>query len=233
MRGGAAIAPVLAAPLVVLLALNGLNLIWILGHLRRGGSAGGWLGLLWGALTLLGLLVALRACRDPAAGDPTPWLAIRLPATLMARDPAGLAVEWPVQVSALSERGAALEDPGALPPGHTLEQLHLQAPNAGLPPLPLRPQLDDSQLLSWAWPAERCAAKERFQGWLFGRRAAWPERLAPPEWRAFGALLRRLISPGWGQRPRLSLVPQQLVPPLAPDRCDSENHSGRPPASAS
>ena len=233
VRGSAAIAPVLAAPLVVLLVLNGLNLIWILGNLSQGGSAGGWLGLLWGALTLLGLLVALRACRDPAAGDPTPWLAVRLPATLIAQDPAGLPIEWPVQVCALSEGGAALENPVGLPPGHRLEQLQLRAPNADLPPLALQPQLDENQLLRWAWPAEGSAAKERFQGWLYGRPGAWPERLAPPEWRAFGALLRRLISPGWGQRPRLSLVPQQLEPPPAPDRCGSGNHSGRSPASAS
>ena len=233
VRSSAAIAPVLAAPLVVLLLLNGLNLIWILGQLSQGGSAGGWLGLLWGALTLLGLLVALRACRDPAAGDPTPWLAIRLPATLIARDPAGLPIEWPVQVCALSEGGAALEHPVALPPGHRLEQLQLRTPNADLPPLALQPQLDENQRLRWAWPAEGSAAKERFQGWLYGRPGAWPERLAAPEWRAFGALLRRLISPGWGQRPRLSLVPQQLEQPPAPDRCGSGNHSDRSPASAS
>jgi cellulose synthase (UDP-forming) len=232
VRGSAGIALVLAAPLVVLLVLNGLNLIWILGHLSRSGSAGGWLGLLWGALTLLGLLVALRACRDPAACDPTPWLAVQLPATLITREPAGSAVAWPVQVCALSERGAALEPPVALPPGHTLEQLQLHAPKAVLPPVALRPQLDDSQRLSWAWPPERSAAKEHFQGWLYGRPGAWPERLATSEWRAFGALLGRLISPGWEQRPRLSLVPQQLVPPPAPDRCGSENRSDKSPASA-
>jgi len=233
VRGSAAIAPVLAAPLMVLLVLNGLNLIWILGQLSRGGSAGGWLGLLWGALTLLGLLVALRACRDPAAGDTTPWLGIRLPATLMARDPTGLPIEWPVQVCALSERGAALEHPVALAPGHSLEQLQLRAPQADLPPLALQPQLDGTQRLRWAWPAERSNAKEHFHGWLYSRPGAWPERLAPPEWRAFGALLRRLISPGWEQRPRLSLVPQQLEQPPAPDRCGSGNHSDRSPASAS
>jgi len=231
VRGRAAIAPVLAAPLVVLLVLNGLNLIWILHHLSRGGSAGGWLGLLWGALTVLGLLVALRACRDPAASDPTPWLAIRLPATLMARDPAGVAVVWPVQVSALSERGAALEHPGALQPGLTLEQLQLRAPNADLPPLALEPQLDDSQRLNWAWPAQGSTAKESVLGWLYGRPGAWPERLAPPEWRAFGALLRRLISPEREKQPHLSLVPQQLEP--APGRPDGKSRSETAPVSAS
>ena len=232
VRGKAEIAPVLAVPLLVLLVLNGLNLIWILGQLSRGGSAGGWLGLLWGALTLLGLLVALRACRDPAAVDPTPWLGISLPARLLARDQAGRAMALPVRVRALSEGGAALQDPDLLPPGLTIEHLKLEGPAADLPPLPVQPGPGFGQRITWAWPAEPCPTRERFLGWLYGRPGAWPERLAPPEWRATGALLRRLISPDQGQRPHLSLVPQQLVPP-AQDRCGSGNRSDRPPASAS
>ena len=69
-----------------------------------------------GALIIaLGLLVALRACRDPAAGDPSPWLALPLQATLRGLDANGQPMEHTVAIEALSEAGVALA-PGALPP---------------------------------------------------------------------------------------------------------------------
>ena len=231
-RGG--LAPLLAAPLLVLLALNALNLLWILQHLGTGvDRPGSWLGLLWGTLTLLGLLVALKACRDPAASDPTPWLALSLPATLMASDRDGHSIALPVRIGAMSERGVALEDPGGLPAGHIPKQLRLEGPNTHPSALPVEPRLFNGRCLGWAWANGTCPAKEQFLGWLYGRPMAWPERRAPAEWQAMAALLRRLISPGWGQATqRLSLVPQQLVPQPDPDKCGSENHSGRSPASA-
>ncbi len=213
-RGG--IAPVLALPLLVLLALNGLNLALILRHLiSGGGSAGGWLGLAWGGLTLLGLLVALRACRDPAAGDPSPWLALPMEASLRGRDATGQPVEHTVAIEALSEAGVALA-PGALPPDGTAEwrELHI-ATAPGLPALPLASQAQSGSRLSWAWERGPADAREQFLRWLYGRPGAWPQRQAPPEWRALLALLQRLISPG-RERQRLSLVPQQLKPPPAP-----------------
>jgi cellulose synthase (UDP-forming) len=206
---------VLALPLLVLLALNGLNLALILRHLSSGGgSAGGWLGLGWGGLTLLGLLVALRACRDPAAGDPSPWLALPLQATLRGRDPAGQPLACPAVINAVSESGIALRELPALPAGCRTEWLEL--PGAmGLPALPLAPEAGQGGLqLAWAWNASSATARERFLGWLYGRPGAWPQRHAPAEWRALLALLRRLISPGL-QRQSLSLVPQQLAAPPA------------------
>jgi cellulose synthase (UDP-forming) len=213
-RGG--IAPVLALPLLVLLALNGLNLALILRHLSSGGgSAGGWLGLAWGGLTLLGLLVALRACRDPAAGDPSPWLALPLQATLRGRDANGQPMEDTVAIEALSEAGVALA-PGALPPDGTTELRELRIASApGLPALPVANQAQSASRLSWAWERGPADAREQFLRWLYGRPGAWPQRQAPPEWRALVALLLRLISPG-RERQRLSLVPQQLEPPPAP-----------------
>ena len=213
-RGG--IAPVLALPLLVLLALNGLNLALILRHLSSGGgSAGGWLGLAWGGLTLLGLLVALRACRDPAAGDPSPWLALPLQASLRGLDATGQPVEYTVTIEALSEAGVALA-PGALPPDGTTEWRELRIASApGLPAMPLAPRNQSGTRLSWAWERGPAEAREQFLRWLYGRPGAWPQRQAPPEWRALLALLRRLISPGQ-ERQRLSLVPQQLQPPPAP-----------------
>ena len=106
-RGG--IAPVLALPLLVLLALNGLNLALILRHLSSGGgSAGGWLGLAWGGLTLLGLPVALRACREPAAGDPSPVLALALQSPRRAPGPKGQSREHPLALQRLSSTGVSL-----------------------------------------------------------------------------------------------------------------------------
>jgi cellulose synthase (UDP-forming) len=216
-QGSGGIAPVLALPLLLLLALNGLNLAWILRHLAAGGSPGGWLGLLWSGLTLLGLLVALRACRDPAAGDPTPWLGLALGGELLGRDGRGHPWQRAVQIAALSERGVLLRGAAAaLPDGCRLKRLQLELPGTALPPLPLQAQARNGRL-SWAWPAEPCHEREAFLRWLYGRSGAWPQRQAPPEWRALLALLRRLLSPGRARRTaQLSLVPQQLVAPPAP-----------------
>ena len=100
----------LALPLLILVGLNDLNLAWIVRHLTAGGNtnAGHWLGLVWGSLTVLGLCVALQACKDPAASDPTPWLAINLPATLQLRHSQGQTHRVGVLIQALSERGAVL-----------------------------------------------------------------------------------------------------------------------------
>ena len=143
VRGGGGVAPVWGRPLLFLRSLNGLNLVLIRRHLSSGdGGAGGWLGLSWGGLTLLGLLVALRACRDPAAGDPSPWLALPLQGLLRGLDQTGHPVEHLVAIRAVSETGIALA-PGALPADATVEWLELRMANAhdlnapGLPALPL------------------------------------------------------------------------------------------------
>jgi cellulose synthase (UDP-forming) len=218
VQGG--VAPVLALPLLLLLGLNGLNLALILRHLSSGGgSAGGWLGLAWGGLTLLGLLVALRACRDPAAGDPSPWLALPLQASLRGLDHTGQPVELQVAIEALSETGVVLA-PSTLPTDGITACLKLKARDIpALPALPLAPHAPSGTHLRWAWERGPVGAREQFLGWLYGRPGGWPQRQAPQEWRALLALLRRLISPGRG-RQRLSLVPQQLGLPGAPDTHD-------------
>jgi len=228
-RGG--IAPVLAAPLLVLLLLNGLNLLLIVRALIRGAATPTiWLGLVWGSLTLLGLLVALRACWDPPRDDPTPWLGIALPATLQASGPAGQPISLPVQITALSESGAALTGLAALPAGSRLQALQLSEAHTGacLPPLPLSASATGATRVRWG--SGESTALQALQRWLYGRPDAWPLRQAPPEWRALIALLAGLVRPGPALQPdRLSLVPQQL----APGRCGPGNHSDRSPASAS
>jgi len=221
-RGSSGIAPVLALPLLVLLALNGINLGLILRHLSSGGTgAGGWLGLGWGGLTLLGLLVALLACRDPAAGDPSPWLALPLQARLSGCTPTGQPLQLATAISAISETGVVLWEPAALPAGFRAEWLTLQVPGPmALPALPVKLQAAQGAIhLAWAWSSDNAAARERFLGWLYGRPNAWPQRQAPPEWRALLALLGRMVNP---MRPhqRLSVVPQQLAPPLAQGKPD-------------
>ncbi|WP_255003695.1 glycosyltransferase family 2 protein [Cyanobium sp. HWJ4-Hawea] len=214
-RGG--IAPVLAVPLLVLLALNTLNLASILRHLVSGlGSAGDWLGLVWGGLTLVGLLVALRACWDPAASDPTPWLAIQMPALLQGELADGS--PWSVTgvVRALSEAGAEWQGSEPLPAGaHSLKlelQLQLQQ-QASLPPLTLEGlELITGQSNLWqaCWDRADQQAMVALVSWLYGRPDAWPERQAPPEWRSLAALLARLFKPAQPLGPgRRSLVIQK------------------------
>jgi cellulose synthase (UDP-forming) len=232
MRGQGGIAAPLALPLLALLLLSGLNLLLLLGGLAQGsGSAGaglaGWVGLGWAGLTLLGLLVALRACWDPPQPDPTPWLALTLPALLDGQ---------PVQVRALSETGAELEgldrERLAAGPGPRLLQLSAAHTGTPLPPLRLQRHWPTPQRVLWD-PADGDALRQ-LRRWLYGRPGAWPQRQAPPEWRAFIALLARLLRPvGVPAAARLSLVPQQLAPEGAPDRCGPENHSDQSPPSAS
>ena len=229
------IAPVLAIPLLALLLLNGVNLL-LLGQRVLGGSAEGsalgaaWLGMLWSGLSELGLLVALRACWDPPAADPTPWLALHLPAQLTAIGPVGGHLELPVHTTALSELGAVLQGLEALPSGSRSLTLHLCPARTGRPLPPLPVQADASRPDQVLWSPQAPEARAALQRWLYGRPGAWPQRQAPPEWRALAALLQRLLTPPGG-RPHRSLVPQQLGPD--PHTHAAENHSDQSPVSAS
>lgn len=214
-RGG--VDPLLGRPLLVLLLLNGVNLAAICLALGTGGvSPQLGLGFLWAALNLLGLLVALRVCWDRPSPDPTPWLGLSLPAALQG--PGGQQCRG--QLTALSETGAdlVLASPGPLGPGWEL-MLEVGSTNgmgggAGyLPPIALAPFATASVRPSVSWAAQAHSSVVELRRWLFSRPGAWPDRLAPPEWRALLALLSRLarrpLAPGPGRR---SLVPQQLHP---------------------
>jgi len=227
-RGGAN--PLLSLPLLVLLALNGLNLLSLVRALTAPGSANAslQLGLLWALLNLLGLLVALRACWDCADPAPVPWLAVPLEGTLRAPDGA----VWNAQVEAISERGVDLlivsgaqgaAAATALPPSRPQQlQLLLRPQAAGAPALPAlagermpaKPYLagpcaSRHSRISVRWSAGQPEARQQLQRWLFCRPGCWRLRRAPFEPRALLALFRRLLLPprrlGPGQR---SLVVQ-------------------------
>jgi len=90
----------LAMPLLVLMLLNGINLLAIISALNIRTDAGSGLGLFWASLNLLGLLVALRVCWDRPCPDPTPWFKIHMEGYLL--NPAGK--KFQVEIDAISEK---------------------------------------------------------------------------------------------------------------------------------
>jgi cellulose synthase (UDP-forming) len=233
------IAATLALPLVALLLLNGLNLVLVARLLLQEAGGAGAVGVLWAALTQLGLLVALRACWDPPQADPTPWLALELPAVLQPRSAAADSWGAAVQLYALSETGAELWAGGDWPErdwpanaGPLQLQLSPATTGSALPPLPLanlEPIAGPGQRWQLRWDLDDPQAHRVLLRWLYGRPGAWPVRQAPPEWQTLLALLARLLRPVQPLGPgRRSLVPQQLDA----GRCGSESRSHKWPASA-
>lgn len=202
-RGGAH--PMLAVPLLVLLALQGVNLARLLAALVSTAGADGpglQLGLAWALLTLLGLLVALRACWDSADPEPVPWLEV--PVELQLSAGPGTAPAQPAQLEAISERGADLLLAHGAPAKWGLQvgdQLELRlVVEPQLPPLRATVRLFTTQQghparLSVQWAPDRQADLASLQRWLFCRPGCWPERPAPAEWQALLALLKRLLAP--------------------------------------
>lgn len=218
-RGGAN--PLLTVPLLVLLGLNAFNLLNISRSLAAAHGAtdpSQHVGLVWALLTLLGLLVALRACWDSADPEPVPWLAVPMRCALGNPD----GTTWNAQVEAISERGidllltsardaAAAADPQA--PRHC--QVQLLPLGSGAPALPpltgeLLPPCHDASRngrISVRWSA--LEPQQQLQRWLFCRPGCWQHRPAPFEPRALIALLRRLVTPARSLGPgRRSLVRQ-------------------------
>jgi cellulose synthase (UDP-forming) len=228
-RGGAN--PLLTVPLLVLLGLNGLNLLNVSRGLaagRGGADPSQHVGLVWALLTLLGLLVALRACWDSADPEPVPWLAVPMRCTLANPDgtawtaTSGSATPWNAQVEAISERGIDLlltsadEAAGAaqspVPRHCQVQLLPLGSGAPGLPPLsghllPPCPDAARHSRISVRWSAGE--PQQLLQRWLFCRPGCWQLRPAPFEPRALLALLRRLVTPTRSLGPgRRSLVRQ-------------------------
>ena len=196
-RGGAS--ALLVLPLLALLALQLLNLVLLLGQIGTPGgtsAAGQLLGLVWGLLAVLGLLVALRACWDCAEPEPVPWLDPQCTAQL--RD--GLGRLWPTRLEAISEAGADLIiEPSA---GHPTpaDAVELALPRQAQVPLlqaciaTRQPLRGGATRLTLRWAAHQTEALQLLRRWLFCRPDCWQQRDAASEPLALAVLLGRLFT---------------------------------------
>ena len=196
-RGGAS--GLLALPLLALLGLQLLNLVLLLGQIaaRVGPPVGGQLlGLVWALLTVLGLLVALRACWDCAEPEPVPWLDPQCTAQL--RDDQERL--WPVQLEAISEVGADLiASRAAIDSLQEGVDVALELPAATQVPAlrataqPMQPLAFGAARLTLRWAQGQTEAEQHLQRWLFCRPGCWQQRQAACEPLALAALMTRVL----------------------------------------
>ena len=195
----------LALPLGLLSVLNAANLLGILrqwDNPERLNSDGWCLGLIWGGLNLLGTLVALRACWDPAQEDPTPWFAVQTTGTISHSGTETATC----RISAISENGAELElGPGREPALSDSASLRWDGQATGLP---IRPMAQQGNRISVTWHAPSPAQSEALERWLYQRQDCWVDRTPPTEWRALLTLLKRALLGSQAPAPlQRSLVP--------------------------
>ena len=202
----------LTLPILVLFALNGWNLLGLLSVLppspamatmlsQQQAEGSRLVGLLWSSLNLLGLLTALRACLDPAHPTALPIFRVGWPAQLLVGDEGTVRQ---VQVRRISEQAVAVEPPSALPPG-CAGQLTIAAPvGAGQ----ASPTL---AVHGGTTPGEGCLRPQHqrqhrdWLHWLYATPGRWHDPIAPVEWQAIAALLRRLF--WWHPHPVGLLIP--------------------------
>ena len=168
------------------------------------------ISLVWAALNILLLLLALRSCWDRPGLSERPWFALQLPCELESARPSQAAAREPqrfaAQVDTISEAGVELR----VIPGNPLEpatELTLLLPS--LPPLPIQVQSQQGPRLACTWGNLTDSQTEQLQGFLYRRPALWPVRRAPFEPLALLVVLGRLLI---GCRPetwfRRSALPQ-------------------------
>ena len=180
----------LVLPLVALLLFNLANLHGLLAaasDLPALGFAGRPIGLIWGVINLLSLIVAIRACWDPAAEDLAPWQKLTMEAWV--EDAGGHRHRcW---ITALSESGVRISDPESALPLVASSKLRWCQEVPALPVV-FKTRTKTNVLLHW----EHLKQHERHAliRWLFCRPGCWVERQAPQEGKALLALLRRLIA---------------------------------------
>ena len=179
---------VLVIPLLALLLLNLVNLFGLVTTTPMDSEMldSRPLGLTWAVINLLSLWIALRACWDPPARDPAPWQAACLPAELEDSD----GQRRPCRITAISESGAELELDTPLPAELKIKRLRW---TDDVSPLPVAWERTQGNRLALRWQELSDQTRQQLILWLFCRPGCWPERQAPPEWRAFMALTSRLF----------------------------------------
>ena len=179
---------VLVIPLLALLLLNLINLFGLVTTTPLDSEIldSRPLGLTWAVINLLSLWIALRACWDPPARDPAPWQAACLPAELEDSD----GQRRPCRITAISESGAELELDTPLPAELQVKRLRW---TDDVSPLPVAWERTQGNRLALRWQELSDQTRQQLILWLFCRPGCWPERQAPPEWRALIALISRLI----------------------------------------
>ena len=201
----------LVLPLLLLILLNAINLIGLLHPttlLTDLAMQAQPVGLIWGLLNLLSLLVALRACWDPAASDPAPWQAIAEDAWL--EDGGGH--RHPCRITAISERGVELKVTDPAPPLVASTCLRWCQE---VPPLSVTVLAQQRGRLALEWSVLSTQQRRALLRWLFTRPGCWVDRQAQGEWRALLALIARIPPPWRGPAPFARSLIQQTVKPTA------------------
>ena len=194
----------LLLPLLALVLFNLVNLYGLLSNasdLPAQVLAGRPVGLVWGVINLLSLIVAIRACWDPAAQDLSPWQKLKTEAWI--EDDGGH--RYPCCITALSESGARITYSRSPLPWVASSRLRWCQELPALP-VNLMHTTETEALLHWG----HLPRQERYAliRWLFCRPGCWVDRQAPQEGRALLALVRRLIAPPKSSPFNPSLIPQ-------------------------
>jgi cellulose synthase (UDP-forming) len=189
------------------------------------------INLVWAALNIVLLLLALRSCWDRPGLSEQPWFALRMPCVVEGAAAQQLAAE----VETISEVGVELrliqgaplesapsqsdgERSGAESPAQA-EQAAVDLRQAGteltlrlpsLTPLPIQISSRKGTRLGCTWSNLTHSQVEQLQGFLYSRPALWPVRRAPFEPLALLVVLGRLLI---GCKPetwfRRSALPQE------------------------
>ena len=216
----------LLLPLLVLLSLQLVSLLNLLrpasgATLATLSPATLAVSLVWAALNLLLLSLALRACFDRPGLAELPWFHLGLACSLHQGHGRAEA-----QLEAISETGAELRLVGTgvalrsstVPAAHPARQgqrpqdvpeLRLDLPVEGLEGLPLQLVTGRGRRLGVHWGSLSAAQRQALFRFLYSRDGLWPQRLAPPEPLALAVVLQRLLlgcrPESWFHR---SLMPQ-------------------------
>ena len=96
----------------------------------------------------------------------------------------------PCRIKAISETGAELHFQSRVPPLVSSSALRWCE---AVPPLPIEVSAERPLARAITWRATTAPQRHALQGWLYGRSGCWLDRLAPKEWRALLALLKRVL----------------------------------------